>query len=93
MGSREKGVESYLNQRVKAQGGITRKWVSPGHIGVPDRIVFLKGQVWFVEVKTEGGILSIGQQREIERLTGQKVNVFVVYGYNDVDAFMESFSE
>jgi len=39
MGVRENKVEKYLDEQVKNIGGITRKWISPGHDGVPDRIV------------------------------------------------------
>jgi len=40
MGVRENKVEKYLDTEVKKNGGITRKWVSPGRDGVTDRIVF-----------------------------------------------------
>lgn len=39
MGVRENKVEKYLDEQVTKLGGITRKWVSPGRDGVPDRIV------------------------------------------------------
>ena len=35
----ESKVESRLDRMVRAIGGITRKWTSPSHVGVPDRIV------------------------------------------------------
>lgn len=39
VGIRENKVEKYLDKEVTKLGGITRKWVSPGRDGVPDRIV------------------------------------------------------
>jgi len=39
MGVRENKVETYLKDKMKELGGLTRKWVSPGHDGVPDQIV------------------------------------------------------
>jgi hypothetical protein len=33
------GVEAYLKKQVAADGGSTRKFVSPGRRGVPDQIV------------------------------------------------------
>jgi len=39
MGVRERRVENYLDDEVTKLGGITRKWISPGRDGVPDRIV------------------------------------------------------
>lgn len=51
----EKNTEAYLRDRVKALGGRSYKWVSPGCSGVPDRIVILPGgRVVFVELKSEG---------------------------------------
>jgi len=51
----ERDVEQYLVKRVKALGGECFKWVSPGRVGVPDRIVVLPGgQIMFIEVKRPG---------------------------------------
>ena len=52
---REKAIEQKLTLMVKRQGGICLKFVSPGFVGVPDRIVLLpSGCVAFVEVKAPG---------------------------------------
>lgn len=88
MGVRENKVEKYLDDRVKAAGGITRKWVSPGRDGVPDRICFIDG-VWFVEVKTRDGKLSSVQKREQGRLAQAGANVVTVYGAQGVCEFMK----
>lgn len=49
---REKVIEQKLVSEVKKRGGICPKWVSPGHDGMPDRIVLLPGRHFgFVEVK------------------------------------------
>ena len=49
---REKAIEQKLTLMVKRKGGICLKFVSPGFVGVPDRIVLLpSGCVAFVEVK------------------------------------------
>ena len=51
----ESSIEKYLKRRVEAVGGLCWKWTSPGRIGVPDRIVMLKGGiVAFVELKDSG---------------------------------------
>ena len=60
----EKELEAYLVKRVKELGGRSYKWVSPGNVGVPDRIVLLKvapehaeivsRYVKFVELKQPG---------------------------------------
>lgn len=89
MGVRESNVERYLQERIKEIGGTTRKWVSPGANGVPDRIVLLSREVWFVEVKTVDGQLSPVQRREHGRLKAHGANVITLYGCGDVDRFAE----
>ena len=91
MGVRENKVERYLDEEVVLLGGLTRKWVSPNQVGVPDRIVFIQGDVWFVEVKTADGRLSPEQIREHQRLKNAGAKVATVYGKNGVDKFMEYF--
>jgi hypothetical protein len=54
----EKQVEQYLTNRVKKVGGYSYKWSSPANRGVPDRVVFVYGEVWFIEVKRPGGKLT-----------------------------------
>lgn len=88
MGIRENKVERYLDDEVKSVGGITRKWESRNYAGVPDRIVIFKGQVWFVEVKTVTGKLSVRQKREQAELAANGANVITVFGKNDVDEFV-----
>ena len=80
MGVRENKVEKHLNDEIEKLGGITRKWVSPGRDGVPDRIVIVQGHVWFVEVKTVDGKLSKTQKREIDRLKSHGAKVDIVFG-------------
>lgn len=87
MGVRESKVEKYLNSEVKKLSGVTRKWVSPGYSGVPDRIVILTGVIWFVEVKTRDGKMSPEQTREHKRLTDCGANVITIYGNEGVDQF------
>ncbi len=88
MGVRENKVEKYLDEQVTKIGGLTRKWVSPGRDGVPDRIVLYKGIVWLVEVKTVDGELSTVQVREHKRLRDCGANVTTVFGSNGVDIFV-----
>jgi len=91
MAKEEAKVETYLHQEVTKLGGTTRKWVSPGRDGVPDRICILNSLVWFVEVKTLKGKLSVRQEREIETLRSHGCIVDVVYGKSDIDKMMEFF--
>jgi hypothetical protein len=88
MAVRERKVETYLKTRVKDLGGICRKWVSPGIDGVPDQIVIFNSKVYFVEIKTTDGHLSIAQKREHDRLIAAGADVTTVYGKGEVDQFI-----
>ena len=51
----ERDIEQKLRVGVKRLGGLCLKFVSPGFIGVPDRIILLPGAVMaFVELKAPG---------------------------------------
>jgi hypothetical protein len=50
----EKQIEAHLVKKARSVGGIAIKWVAPGMVGVPDRIVFLPGRIVFVELKAPG---------------------------------------
>lgn len=93
MGTRENKVETYLKDEVKRVfGGECRKWVSPGHSGVPDQILFISGlPAIFVEVKTLDGKSSYIQERERERLEriGTMSMFFTVYGHSGVDGLIK----
>jgi len=93
MGVRENKVERYLHDRVTSLGGTSRKWVSPGRRGVPDRIVVLPWGIWLVEVKTIEGRLSPDQEREHQRLRDAGAVVKVVYGHAGVDQLIEELKD
>lgn len=77
----EKDTERYLNRQVKALGGRSYKWVSPGCSGVPDRIVILPGgRVVFVELKSEGETSTKLQQKRQSELRALGCTV-----YADID--------
>ena len=69
---REKTVESKLVKAVKAKGGLTPKFVSPGCDGVPDRLALLPGgKIAFIELKAEGKTfrpLQVRRKRQLEAL-------------------------
>lgn len=52
---RESEIEKYLVDQVRDMGGLALKFMSPGHSGVPDRIIILPGGVvGFLELKAPG---------------------------------------
>lgn len=60
----EKDIERRLVWHVERLGGKAWKFTSPGMRGVCDRLVLLPGgEVWFVEIKTLQGRVSMAQER------------------------------
>lgn len=91
---REREIESRLRDGVKKLGGLCYKFVSPGNRGVPDRIVILPGgAVYFVELKTEVGRLSKLQRLQIKRMERLGVQVKVLYGLSEVNAFLSGIEK
>lgn len=87
---KESELEARFVRGVKALGGAAYKFVSPGNVGVPDRLVVLPGGiVAFVELKAEGGRLSPIQDRQISRLRELGADVTVVRGAEGVARFLE----
>ena len=91
-------LESTLERRfvnmVRKAGGRAYKFVSPGNLGVPDRIAILpRGRIWFVELKTETGRLSPVQKRQIDTLRSLGMNVFVLWGEKGLQRFREEVIE
>ena len=85
----EKDVERKLTEGIKALGGLSYKFISPGNAGVPDRIVILPGgDVVFVELKTWRGQLTVLQMRQIERLRAHDCTVRVLHGELEVERYL-----
>lgn len=88
---RESDIERRLVQGVKKLGGKAYKFVSPGNVGVPDRLVVLPGGVvLFVEVKAPDGRLSPNQRLQMWELAQMGAHVFVVWDAGDVDVFLQA---
>lgn len=87
---RESAIERKLVRGIRKQGGLALKLVSPGHAGVPDRLVLLPGgRVIFVELKTETGRLSPLQVDTHTRMRSLGMDVRTLYGADQVDGFLE----
>jgi hypothetical protein len=86
---REREIEAYFVKRVKEAGGLSRKFVSPGHRGVPDQIVVYAGNVYFVELKAPGKGPSLHQLREHARLYAAGAVVNTLCSKEGVDMFIE----
>lgn len=92
MEKRERDIEKWLQERVRAIGGLAFKFVSPGNDGVPDRIIVLPGgRVWFIELKREGERPTALQEWQIERLRALGCNAEALVGMQEViDWFWEA---
>ena len=85
----ERDVERKLTEGIKALGGLSYKFISPGNAGVPDRIVILPGgHVVFVELKTWRGQLTVLQMRQIERLRARGCTVRILHGELEVERYL-----
>jgi Holliday junction resolvase len=85
----EKDIERYLVRRITERGGKAYKWVSPGHVGVADRIVMLPGGVvWVVELKTVKGRLSPLQKVFAADMARMGINYIVIRSKGEVDQWL-----
>lgn len=82
---RERDIEKYLVQRVKALGGEVRKVQWIGRRGAPDRLVMLRGETVWVELKAPGVKPETYQLREHARMRRMGQRVVVVDSIADVD--------
>lgn len=91
MGNSESSVEKYLNYKVEQLGGTTRKYISPGRVGVADRLCFFPGgRLFFVEVKTDEGMETGMQCRERIRMLKLGQKAVIIYGKSGVDRWLSS---
>lgn len=90
----EKQIEAKLVKGIEEMGGIAYKFVSPGNVGVPDRLIVLPGGcVQFVELKTDTGQLSAIQYEQMIRLRLRGAHVWVLHGLPEVQTFLAACRE
>ena len=88
---RERDIERKLVMETVHRGGVALKFVSPGCIGVPDRIVLLPGgQLGFVELKAPGQQPRPIQVRRIQQLRVMGFLVFVVDGREQIGGVLDA---
>ena len=90
VGSIESDVEARLTRLVEKAGGLCLKWVSPGRLGVPDRIIIMPGgRILLVELKRPGGKPRASQKAFHAKLAARGVPVHIV---DDADEFMRELA-
>ena len=83
---RESAIERHLVERVRRIGGECFKFVSPGRVGVPDRVVILPGgEIFWIELKTWTGKVSPEQLRMHFRLRELDQDVHVIRSIDQID--------
>ncbi|MDD5852598.1 MAG: VRR-NUC domain-containing protein [Lachnospiraceae bacterium] len=88
---RERDIEGYMRLKLKQQGALFLKWVSPGNNGVPDRIaIFPSGEIWFVELKADGGALTKLQKHWGRVLLAHRCNTIIITGMEQAKAWLEN---
>jgi hypothetical protein len=89
----EKTIEVNLCRSIEAMGGLALKFVSPGRVGVPDRIVLLpSGEMYFVELKAPGKKLSPKQAKMAKVLAGLGHPVRVIDSLEGIKEFIHEIS-
>jgi hypothetical protein len=87
---REKEIEVYLRDQVKAIGGKAFKFVSPGNVGVPDRLILLPaGVIVFVEVKATGKKPTALQTVQQNRIRALGFRVFNLDSITAIEGFID----
>lgn len=90
---KETTVEKRLREKTEKAGGKAWKWVSPGTVGVPDRILLLPGgRIVFVETKAPGRRPDPIQAYRIRQLQSLGFQVEVMDSKEEVDYFFEESS-
>jgi len=89
MGRKEKSVEDYLTEQVELKGGVCEKFVTPGKVGPPDRIIsWPHGIVDFAETKSKDGVLESWQERDHERRRAMGFLVVVLWSREHVNDYI-----
>jgi hypothetical protein len=87
---REVSLESQLVKEVESRGAKCWKFVSPGMVGVPDRICILpNGRVVFVEMKAPGRPLQPLQVKRAEELKKLGHRVYKLDSVESIQRFLQ----
>lgn len=74
----ERDIEKKVCDYAKRNGWMVRKFSSPSHRSVPDRIMIKNGEVIFIEFKATGKKPTKLQAREHNLLREHTANIYVV---------------
>lgn len=87
---KEAALERRLVQAVRKAGGLCIKLPAILYRGIPDRMILLPGAtIFFVELKADGGRVSVHQDRYRTFLHKLGFKSFIIEGLRDLEAFMD----
>jgi hypothetical protein len=82
----ERDLEKKLVALVKKLGGVAYKLDAKAHKGVPDRVVAIPGrEPFFLELKTEKGVVSPLQAHEHQRLRSIGAKIVIAKGWQEIE--------
>ena len=83
-------LERKLKKEIEKKGGLCLKFISPGMNGVPDRIVLVGTRVYFIELKTKTGVLSVRQKYIHKILNKQGHPVIIINDEKTLNDFINA---
>ena len=95
MANSEKDLQRYLIAHAESHDIFCRKVQAVGHVGFPDVFLARNGRIVLVELKSPSGKgrLSKKQEKEIERLRNEGINVYVIDSYAGVDDVIKNLAD
>lgn len=83
-------LQEHLKKRVQGSGGQYRKVRWEGRRGCPDCFIWW---TWphaaFIEIKADRDVMSAIQRREVERMRGDGVPVYIATSVTDLEKIIE----
>lgn len=88
---RESQIEARLVDYCRTKGIYTRKFASPAHAGVPDRILIRDGVVLFLELKRDGERPTSLQLRELTLINEAGASATWAAGWPEVKTKVDTY--
>ncbi|MBS5955200.1 MAG: VRR-NUC domain-containing protein [Paraclostridium bifermentans] len=90
----ESEIEKILIIEVKKHGGVALKFVSPGMIGVPDRIVLMNnGNMAFIELKAPGKKLRPIQEKRKSQIESLGFKVYCIDSKEQIGGILDEIEK
>ena len=91
----EKDLQHYLIVSAELHDIFCRKIQAVGHVGFPDVFLARSGRIVLVELKspTGRGRLSRKQEKEIERLRNEGINVYIIDTFAEADNVIRQLAD